>query len=360
MKVEKQETQEQIEQQREQKAVDSMRSRRIILPVALSILAVGTLFWYNFDLEQFKAIKWDGRAWFWIFMAFVLLILRHFSYAFRLRALTGYVLPWLSYLKLIVLWEFSSALTPTSKGGPFVMMFALPKEGISAGRSTAAILYTMILDSGFFVTMLPLMLLTFGSDMIFPEAVGAKFATGVFFSTYAFMVIYWVCFVFFLFFSPNLLRRLLNWLSGFSFLKKYETRMRTLGDDFVVSAKEIKAQPWKVHLSAITGTLGAWVSKFLMINFIMMAVSTAVVFDGSTQAFIYARLVAMFIVLAFSFTPGGAGLAEIGLVTFISDFIPPSLGTVVALIWRGMAFYGYLLAGAILVPRWLSEKLGNK
>lgn len=346
--------------ERDQKAVESMQRRRILLPVSIGLIAVGILFYYNFDAAQFKAIQWNGRAWFWLFMSFVLLIVRHFSYAFRLRALTGYVLSWKKYLKMIVFWEFSSALTPTSKGGPFVMMFALPKEGISAGRSTAAILYTMILDSGFFVTMLPIMLVTYGSDMIFPKAVGAKFATGVFFTTYAFMVTYWICFVFFLFFSPNLLRRLLRWLSGFSFLEKQKENLLSLGDDFVASAKEIKAQPWSVHLSAVIGTLGAWISKFLMINFIMMAVSPSVLFDGATQGFIYARLVAMFIVLAFSFTPGGAGLAEVGLVTFISDFIPTSLGTVVALIWRGMAFYGYLLAGAILVPRWLAEKFGQK
>ena len=328
------------------------------MPVLISVCAVGFLFWYTFDADKFKAIQWDGRAWLWIFASFLLLLLRHFSYALRLRALTDKVLSWTNYLKLVVMWEFSSAITPTSKGGPFVMMFALPKEGISVGRSTAAIMYTMALDAGFFVTMLPLMLSLFGSDMIFPEKVGSGLASGVFFTTYTLMAAYWICFMVFLFFRPELLRRILRFLSRMPFFKKYGSGMYHLGDDFVVSAKEIKAQPFSVHLTAIVGTVGAWTSKFLMINCIMLGVWPELPLDGQTQAFVFARLVAMFIVLAFSFTPGGAGLAEIGLVTFISDFVPTTIGTVVALIWRGMAFWGYLLAGAFIVPRWLSEKLG--
>jgi len=82
--------------------------------------------------------------------------------------------------------------------------------------------------------------------------------------------------------------------------------------------------------------------------------------DGATQAFIYARLVAMFIIMAFSPTPGGAGLAEIALAGFISDYVPAGIGLVIALLWRGMAYYGYLLAGALVVPGWIAARVGER
>ena len=36
------------------------------------------------------------------------------------------------------------------------------------------------------------------------------------------------------------------------------------------------------------------------------------------------------------------------------------IGLVVALIWRGMAYYGYLLAGALVVPGWVAARVGER
>jgi hypothetical protein len=94
-----------------------------------------------------------------------------------------------------------------------------------------------------------------------------------------------------------------------------------------------------------------------MINCLIIAVVPDTPVDGSTQAFIYARLVAMYIIMSFSPTPGGAGLAEIALAGFLSDYIPRGIGMVVALLWRGMAYYGYLLLGAIIAPAWVNSHL---
>jgi hypothetical protein len=97
-----------------------------------------------------------------------------------------------------------------------------------------------------------------------------------------------------------------------------------------------------------------------MINCLIIAVVPGTPMDGSTQMFVFARLVAMFIIMAFSPTPGGAGLAEVALSNFISDYVPLGIGLVVALLWRGMAYYGYLIAGAIVVPAWINTVLKKK
>ena len=133
----------------QQQVLRSFRVSRIILPVLLGMAAVGYLFYRQFDLTQFRAIEWGGRAFIWIGAAFLLLAVRHFFYSLRLRTLTRF--SWRKCAELIVLWEFSAALTPTSKGGPFVMLFVLTREKLSAGRTAAAVFYTMICDSGFFV-----------------------------------------------------------------------------------------------------------------------------------------------------------------------------------------------------------------
>ena len=344
------------------KFVSSVRLSRMILPVSLGIIAVVYLFYRQFDPEKFRSISWSATEFLWLCTAFVLLILRHLSYSFRLWTLSHHQFTFRKCMELIVLWEFSSALTPTAKGGPLVMLFVLTKEKLSAGRTAAAVFYTMICDTGFFVFLLPVLLLIYGPSMLVPgmehfDDIGL--ASGAFFFTYAVMAGYWILLSLFVFVKPGLGKSVLHWFARRPFLKKQSGKLDLLGDEFILAADEMKAQKWHFHARVLLGTLGSWTGKFLMINCIIIAVVPETPVDGATQAFIYARLVAMFTIMAFSPTPGGAGLAEIALSGFISDYVPTGIGIVVALIWRGMAYYGYLLAGAIIVPAWIHARYGN-
>lgn len=340
------------------RVVRSFRLSRMILPILLGVAAVGYLFYRQFDPAQFRAIEWSGRAFAWIGAAFLILVLRHFFYAFRLHTITGKVFSWRKCLELMVIWEFSAALTPTSKGGPFVMLFVLTKEKLAAGRTAAAVFYTMALDSGFFIITLPILLLLYGPPMLYPGMKSYSdvgLASGTFFVTYGLMFSYWLVIVFFLLIRPRYAKTALGWLARRPFLKKWSARLSLLGEEFALAAEEIHRRDWHYHLNVIIGTVGAWTSKFIMINCLIIAVVPSTPVDGATQAFLYARLVAMFIIMAFSPTPGGAGLAEMALVGFTSDYVPAGIGLVVALLWRGMAYYGYLLLGAIVVPGWVAS-----
>jgi glycosyltransferase 2 family protein len=344
------------------KVLRSFQVKRVIFPILLGLAAVAWLFYTQFDAQQFREIRWTWAAFAWIGISLVLLLLRHLSYSFRLRALTGKIFSWKKYFQLIVMWEFSAALTPTSKGGPFVMLFVLTKERLSAGRTAAAVFYTLICDSGFFVLMLPFLLLMYGPRMLYPgidSYSDARLASGAFFVTYGMMCAYWLVLLFFVFIRPDLATRVTAWLARIRFFKKYEQKLMRLGTEFSLAAAEMRSNNWRYHSSVILGTIGAWTSKFIMINCLIIAVAPDIPVDGGTQLFIFARLVAMFIIMAFSPTPGGAGLAELALAGFLADFIPQGIGLVVALLWRGMAYYGYLLAGAFIVPAWLSTHWGQ-
>ncbi|TNE52629.1 MAG: flippase-like domain-containing protein [Bacteroidetes bacterium] len=343
-----------------QKILRSLRITRMIVPVLLGVAAVAWLFYRQFDAEKFREIEWTRAAFFWIAIAALLLVLRHLFISFRLWAITRGYFSFRKCLELIVLWEFSGALTPTSKGGPFVMLFVLTQEKLPAGRTAAAVFYTMICDSGFFVLTLPVWLLIYGPIMLYPGMQSYSdvgLATGAFFVTYAIMTSYWLVLVFLLLIRPKYARSVLYWLAARPLLQRWAPKLQRLGDEFERAATEISQQDWRYHLQVILGTVGSWTSKFIMINLLIIAIVPTIPLDGSTQTFIYARLVAMFIIMAFSPTPGGAGLAEVALAGFISDFVPTGIGIVVALLWRGMAYYGYLLLGAFIVPGWVARQL---
>jgi glycosyltransferase 2 family protein len=61
-------------------------------------------------------------------------------------------------------------------------------------------------------------------------------------------------------------------------------------------------------------------------------------------------------------TPGGSGFAEVILGRYISDTIPAgldhagSLALAVAIIWRIISYYPYLIIGASIIPGWIQKK----
>ena len=78
----------------EKEVVQSLRLSRVIVPIMIGLAAVIYLLYTQFDIQRFREIAWNTRAFLWIGLAFLLLILRHFSYALRMNAITGFVFSW--------------------------------------------------------------------------------------------------------------------------------------------------------------------------------------------------------------------------------------------------------------------------
>jgi glycosyltransferase 2 family protein len=336
---------------KEQEVRSKLRLSRMIWPFIFGLGATYYLFKTQFDLSQFFKIHWDARAFGWLTLALILLIVRHLAYMLRLRTLTGNIFSWKKTAAFITIWEFSAALAPTSKGGPFVMFFVLLRERVTAAKASTALLYTMFLDSSFFVLSFPIWYVFFGKDILMPSsAPGALqgIASGAFLATFGLMTILVTSLGTFLFLKPEVGRSFMYGFARLPFFKRFASSIQKTGDDFILASAQMRSETASYHFKAIIGTLGAWTSKFIMINCLVLAVAPEITLDGSTQIFIYARLICMFIIMTFSPSPGGAGFAEIALAGFLSDIIPQTMGMIVALIWRLMAFYAYLIAGAIV------------
>ncbi|MFT4974068.1 MAG: uncharacterized membrane protein YbhN (UPF0104 family), partial [Saprospiraceae bacterium] len=109
----------------QQKVLRSIRTSRIVFPILIGVAVVVYLFFKEFNPEDFNEIQWTSHAWFWIGLSTSLLVLRHIAYATRLRILSEGQFTWKKCVELIFIWEFSSAVTPTSVGGSAVAFFIL-------------------------------------------------------------------------------------------------------------------------------------------------------------------------------------------------------------------------------------------
>lgn len=347
----------------EQKILDNLAARRIILPILLGVLVIAFLIWRQFDPKEFAQFPLNSRTLFWVGIAGGLLVIRHLAYSFRLRLLSNNFFSWLKSIELIFIWEFSSAVSPTSLGGSAVALFMLSQEKLSGARTTALVIYTVILDTFFFLLLVPSMFLVFGPKVIRPDMDSLFDQTGwgiTFLVVIALMLLYGSFFFYGLIVNARPLRNLLVILSRISFLKKYKPKIIGLGNDLVVASRDMKTRDWHVPLFTFLATATAWSCRFLIINALVMAFVETNSFAFIDQLLLYARSGTMFMIMAFSPTPGGSGFAEIVFGGFLSDYIPSGIAPIIASIWRLLTYYFYIFAGLIVIPNWIRKLISRR
>lgn len=315
------------------------------------------------DMEEFRSIDWNSHILIWIFLAIMMYVLRHLFYAARLRLMSDQVFDWRKSIQLIFIWEFASAVSPTSVGGAGVALFLLAQEKLSAGKTVSVVLYSMVLDTVFFIVSLPLLYLMLGATIIRPGMESLLDLDGygyTFLSVLAFMTVYGLVFFYGLFINPVSIKRILLWISKRKLLSRFKKDLRQTALDVVTTSAELKAQPKRYHIKALTYTSGAWITRFLAISCIIIAFVPDTSFDFFTQMVMYARGETMHVVTAFTPTPGGAGFAEYLFGGFYSDFISEGIASLAALIWRLITYYPYLIFGVIIIPIWLNDIIERK
>jgi uncharacterized protein (TIRG00374 family) len=344
-------------------ALQSIRISRVIFPVVVGLVVVAYLLYRQFDLEEFRRIEWEPMAWLWLILAVVCLVIRHLSYSARLHVLSEKAFSWKKCIELIFIWEFSSAVSPTSVGGSAVALFVLSREKLATAKTTAIVLYTVVLDSLFFIATLPALFVIFGPSMIRPELRYLRDLGGwslTFVIAYVFMALYGAFFFYGLFIRPERGEWLLAGISRLRFLKRWREDLLNLGAGFVAASKELSARPLAFHFKAFFSTAVAWSMRFLLINMLIIAIVKGVEVGFFEQFKLFARLQTMFVILAFSPTPGGAGFHEYVFGDFLRDYIPVGIAVVVAISWRLLTYYSYLIAGAIVIPNWVRKMLKQR
>jgi len=347
----------------QQEVLKSIRVSKIILPILIGIAVVLYLLWQQFDPVAFSKINWNGHTLFWIAASITLLIIRHIAYATRLRVLSGGAFSWKKCIELVFIWEFSSAVSPTSVGGTATALFVLAQEQLSTAKTTTLVIYTAILDTVFFVATLPILLAVFGPVIIRPNLVSWDNLDRwgyAFVGAYILMAIYGTIFFYGLFINPNQLKRFLSWITKFRLLKRFHKKAVNLGTDIVVASKEMKNERWPFHIAAFLATATAWSCRFLLLNCLIIAIVDQTPTDFYTQASLYGRLETMFVIIAFSPTPGGSGVAEIVFGGFLKDFVPEGIALIIAFMWRGLTYYAYLIAGVVVVPNWVRNLINRR
>ncbi len=357
---------EKINTEKEQKELaKKINIRRIIWPLLIGFSAFGIILYFQLKGKEipFDLLTITKKAAFWLFIAAIFMVLRDVGYVIRFKILSDNKVSWWQAIRVIFLWEFASAISPSAVGGTSVAVIFVHKEGISIGRSSAIVMATSFLDELYFIITLPILFLIVGPEALFNigDAVGVSFLNEFFYFAiigYTLKLIYLAILSYGLFYNPHIIKNIILKIFGIRILRRWRKQARRAGLDIIENSRELRGKSFVFWLKTFGATFVSWTSRYWVVNAMFMAFF---VFDKD-HLLLFARQLVMWIMMLISPTPGGSGFSEFIFSKYLSDFLPEVAGIaiIMAFIWRLFTYYPYLLAGTILVPAWLKSKFKSK
>lgn len=338
-----------------QKVLKTLNPRKVWIPVLLGVGFVVAMMLLDDNLTVDKLLLISHAGGGSMFVALLIILCRDLGYIYRIRMLTGKQLSWLSSLYVIILWEFSSAVTPSVVGGTAVAIFILYKEGIKLGQAMAYAMLSAILDNMFFVIAAPIAILL-SRGQAFPEieAINLKFGGSLevlFYISYSLIAIYTLFMGLALFSKPKAFKWLLIKVTSYGFMQRWRHGAINRGNEIVMASRQLKGKSWDYWVKISLATLFIWIARYFTLNAVISAFA-----DLSLQEhfLIFGRQIVMWITMLISPTPGSSGFAESFFFQFFGVFLV-DYTLITSIIWRMVTYYPYLIIGALVLPRWLQR-----
>lgn len=342
--------------------------RRIIIPILIGLAVIAYMISGDLSHGDLRSITITWGSVVCFTLALLMVAVRDLAYIYRIRLLTGKALSWKRAFQVIFLWEFASSVTPSVVGGSAVAIFFLTKEKLGTGRATATVMVTALLDELFYILFVPVTIVLAGIERLSIDGqslslFGREFTTmGIFYLGYILIALLTFLLSYGVFIHPKGLQWLLIKSTNLRFLRKYKEQAHQTGEQILQTSAEFRRKPFSFWLAAIGATSVSWLARFLVVNFLIVGFTAGV--SLGDHFLILARQLMMWVIMLISPTPGGSGIAEFFFPIFLREFIAGSqydLTTLVALAWRLLTYYPYLIIGALVLPFWLRRVyLGRK
>ena len=343
---------------KERSTLSAISGYKIIIPIVLGIGVIAYLLWRQFDWSQLQTIDWKMSVLVWMGVAFLIYVIRHLVLSWRLKMLSENEFSWRKSIELIFIWEFSSAVSPTAIGGTAVALLLLAQERLKPSRAITIIIYSIVVDTAFFIISFLLLFLLAGPGIIGPDATSYQNLGNYsfsFFAVFGLMFSYGAFLFYGLFIDPKRIKAFICFFGRLPWLRRYKKYFQKTGDGIITASSELAHKNWWYHLKIFTATSLAWFLRFAVVNAIIIGLIATMKTDFLSQTLLYGRNQNMYMQTAFTPTPGASGFSEIMFGGMYSDFVPLGLALLVAIIWRLITYYSYLFAGMIVVPNWVRK-----
>lgn len=315
---------------------NKLKMRLIILFTCVVMISVAVVY-FTFDIRALEYLTmFESKC---ILLALCCLAVGLFFDGLRLITLadvTGAQLTLRQVVNVVLSNYFLALVTPGASGGAIAQIMFMRKAGVPVAKATVVVLVRTIMSIFFLIMLVPVVL---HSDSDIGEWMPASVITVVSLIFTSLPVI-----AFFLMRTtyPE------KWLDKLTKNFAYTTRQNCFiwYEEFKNAFKIMAQHPLKVFRAFIESGLS-----------LMGIYATVPAFFTGLSNFdfdllqVMGRMILLNLVLYFSPTPGGSGVAEVGFVALFSNILPDGVDGIMAVLWRFAAEYLPFLLGAIVSIR---------
>jgi uncharacterized protein (TIRG00374 family) len=285
----------------------------------------------------------------WVLLALSCILLYWLTDSIIINYVTGFMFgkePLYKSLKISIIGQYYSALTPSSTGGQPFQVIYMKRNGVPVGASTC------ILSIKFLCYQLALCTFYIVGMLIRGEYFIANFNRVFWISLAGFAVnASAIVFILLILVNRNLVLRFskavirfLHRLHIVKNLSKANDSAETMIEDFTTALGYVKKYIGKVFITYLISL--AHLTCFFSVS---LLIYTA--FGLTQYGFADLLLMQSFLFIAISFfpLPGAAGAAEGGFLLFFNAIFPPQLIFIAMILWRIITYYANIIAGAAVV-----------
>ncbi len=253
---------------------------------------------------------------------------------------------------IIILWEFSSAVTPSAVGGTLIATFLFLKEGISFSKALAYVMVTAIFDNMFFILTAPLSSYFTAHNLLeSTTTLGNSMHIG-FWISYILITCYTIIMVIALFAKPRFFKWALIKITSIKPLRKWSAWATQQGNEMIMASEALKGEKVSYWIKLGLVTMLVWTARYGVLN-LLIAAYVPVHWLGHIM--IFGKHIIMWVTMLISPTPGSSGTAEFFFKKLYGDLLG-QYTLITTIFWRMITYYLYLFAGIIALPRWLKKR----
>ena len=316
-----------------------VRKRDLLLPVALSLGALGVILWATYEPGAFGAVR-DTFSPLVFLGAVGALGVQIVAGGMRLRHVSGGAFSRVGGLRAQLTWDFMSAVTPSAMGGaPFAAFFISRENRTPYGEVTAIMLFTMLMDQVWFAVLIVVLYLSAIWVPVFPTGLGAA-GIGTVAIYLGGMLVYIGFFAYATLFRPDLIERLANGVVRLKWLRRFGPTVRRESRRLRQQAQTLRGKPAAFYVKGAAYTALYWAGRYGVVFLVALSF-----WREFRHVLFVLRTAGMWLAGLAMPTPGGSGGIEALYVFYLAPLLPPGYGGAALLTWRALAYYFVLVLG---------------
>ncbi len=321
----------------------------LITSLSLSVLGMAVVIYYTYTPGIFEHLAFKRLP--GLLIALVVSFLRVWFSAAKIRYLAEKKISWLASFRIVLVWDFTSAITPSSIGGAPMATYAMSKEDLNLGQSTAIVLYAMVLDMFWFTLIIPLLFIAGFYFNVIPENIGWV-GQGVMFVIYFALLAYASFLAYAVLGNPALLKKAIRVLFRLPFLRRFQDRIQKEADSLEKTSIELKNKPVSFLIKAFFLSSMSWLARIWLPTIVVLS------FVPADVALSFMRSAAMNLAGLFMPTPGGSGGME-GLFAIFQGPLMYNKGFIgiSVFMWRLISYYISIGLGMMATTWYLNRSV---